>query len=127
MREAAATTIRLDDIKVTASASASPGTRRQVRVELAIDPSNLSLVHMDGRWTGSIDLMIVCADLKDNVVGMIDQRMELSISDALYAQARITGIPYQVMVDVRDSARRVKAIVYNYDSDRLGGAIVDVK
>ena len=92
-----------------------------------IDPSTLSLAQAEGRWTGGIDLMILCIDPQAKVVGSVDQHMNLSMSPALYEQARTSGIPYTATVPVTGSVRRVKVIVYNYDSDRLGVASVVVK
>ena len=49
------------------------------------------------------------------------------MSPALYDQARATGIPYTGTIPVRDAAARIKVIVYNYDSDRLGVTSVPVR
>jgi VWFA-related protein len=128
LRDAAASSIRFDDIRVTASAaSAGSANARQVQIRVAIDPSTLGLAQANSRWTGSIDMMVLAADAKDKTLGMLEQRMDLDMTQARYDQARASGIPYAANVAVSAPARRVKVIVYNYDTDRLGTAIVEVK
>lgn len=128
MREAAESSLLLNDIPLTATATAvGPNDAGQVRVEVTIDPSKLSLAQTEGRWTGSIDLMILCSDPQAKVVGRLDQHMNLNMTQALYERAKAAGIPYTATVPVSASARRVKVIVYNYESDRLGVASVSVK
>jgi hypothetical protein len=128
--DAAAGDLPLDDIKVQANAAAvlRSGGARQVRVELKIDASRLSLTHADGRWQGSIDLMILCGDSNQDVVGKLEQRMTLNFDEARYAQqAMAGGIPYVVIVPVTGAATRVKVLVYDYGNDRLGTANVTLR
>jgi hypothetical protein len=128
MGEAAGTNTRFDDIDVTAKATAAgSGAARQVRAEVNINAARLSLTQADGKWTGQIDLMLLAFDRQDKVVGVVNQRMTLGMSPALYDQARTTGIPYTGTLPVRAVAERVKVIVYNYDSDRLGVTSVPVR
>ena len=128
MGEAAGTNTRFDDINVTAKAtSAGSGAARQVRAEVNINAAKLSLTQADEKWTGQIDLMLLAFDRQDKVVGVVNQRMTLGMSQVLYEQARTTGIPYRGTIPVRTVAERVKVIVYNYDSDRLGVTSVGVR
>jgi len=71
--------------------------------------------------------MLLAFDRQDKVVGVVNQRMTLGMSQALYEQARTTGIPYTGTIPVRAVAERLKVIVYNYDSDRLGVTSVPVR
>ena len=128
MGEAAGTNTRFDDIDITAKATAAgTATGRQVRAEVNINAAKLSLTQADGKWTGQIDLMLLAFDRQDKVVGVVNQRMSLGMSQALYDQARTTGIPYTSTIPVRAAADRLKVIVYNYDSDRLGVTSVVVR
>jgi VWFA-related protein len=128
MGEAAGTNTRFDDIDVGAKATAAgSGSARQVRADVNINAAKLSLTQAEGKWTGQIDLMLLAFDRQDKVVGVVNQRMTLGMSQALYEQARTTGIPYTGTIPVRAVAERLKVIVYNYDSDRLGVTSVPVR
>lgn len=129
LRDAAASDIAVSDIKVQVEARYVPGTdgSRQVHVQLSIDATKLPLKQVGNKWEGRVDLMILCGDSRQNVVGKLDQRMTLSMSQDLYEQARKGGIPYSVAVPVNGPATRVKVIVYNIFSDLLGTATAAVK
>jgi hypothetical protein len=107
--------------------TANIGGGRQVRVELTIDVSRLALVEADGRWEGAIDLLVLCGDSKRNVVGTLDQKMTLSMNEVVYKKALENGIPYTAVVPVSGSATQLKAIVYEFASDRIGTVSVPVR
>ena len=98
-----------------------------MRVDLKIDPSKLTLTLSGGKWEGAIDLMVLCGDTQRRVVGRLDQRMQLSMDQARYEQAKSSGIPYVAMVPLTGTAAHVKVLVYDYDSDRLGATYVPVR
>jgi hypothetical protein len=119
--EAAAAGIDVSDLKVTAGAKAAAGSAgRYVEVELTIDPSNLTLTERNGRWEGSLDLMVLCGDRNRSVIGKLEQEMTLSMEPAIYQQALKTGIPYRTRIPVKGVPAFAKVMVYDYDSDRLG-------
>jgi hypothetical protein len=127
LRDAATTDIAQDDIRVEATAVALTGAARRLRVELTIDPSRLTLTPSGATREGTIDLMILCGDAKQNVVGRLDQQMTLGLDEAHYAQVMKGGIPYTAVIPITGTATRVKVLVYDYPSDRLGAANVIVK
>ena len=119
--------VRLDDIKVTVTAAVTKGSTPQARVGVTIDPTGLSLTRADDRWVGRIELMILLSDANARVVGGLNQRMDLNMPQALYDQARATGIPYSSDLGVTGVPKNVKVIVYDYETDRLGVAVATVK
>jgi VWFA-related protein len=128
--EAATGDLPLDDIKLKAEAALVTGTggTRQVRVEMKIDPSTLVLSQANGKREGSIDLLILCGDVKQDVVGQVHQKLKLSIDETQYRQHVASGgIPYSALVPVSGAALHVKVIVYDYASDRTGMANVRLK
>jgi VWFA-related protein len=129
MRDAAVGNTDLGDIKVRAQASRveGAGTSRGVRVDLNFDISSLPLQSVGGKWTGAIDLLILCGDAKQEVVGKIDQHMTLGMSQETWEQAHIGGVPYSTTVPVTGQTAVVKVVVYHFDSDRLGTASVRIR
>lgn len=128
LREAAATDVSQDDIKIQAKASLpAAGGTSQVRVDLMIDTSRISLTESAPRHQGVIELVILCADEKNNVVGKLDQEMTISLDDDHYRQAKANGIPYSALVTISRSVTHVSVLVYDYASDNLGRVDVTVK
>jgi len=125
LRDAAVGNTNFNDIGVEAKASAvgGAGGGRQVRVDLLIDISKLPLKETSGRWEGDIDLLILCGDKKQNVVGKLDQRMRLGMNVAQYESAKAGRVPYSAVLDVTGDATLLKVIAYHSDSDRLGTAV----
>jgi hypothetical protein len=126
-REAAATDLTQDDIKVRAQASPIGGDARQLRVDVTIDPANLTLARSGDRREGSIHLLIVCGDAKQQLVGSLSQEMALGMDTAHFAQAVAGGIPYTATIPVTGVPAFVKVLVYDYGADRLGSAVVRLK
>ena len=126
LRDAAASAEAATDIKVHAAASLAPDAHdgQQIRVDLIIDASRLSLVPAGATMDGSIDLMILCGDKKQRILGTMSQHMVLSLDDNHYQQAMALGIPYTAMVSVRGTPAFVKVVVYDDRADLLGTAEV---
>jgi VWFA-related protein len=129
MGDAATGNVDLTDIRVTAKASSLPaaGANRQVRVDVTIDVSQLVLTETAGKWEGEIDLLILCGDRKQDVVGKIDQHMTLSMTPAMFEKAKAGGVPYSATIPVVGQASLAKVIVYQFDSDRLGTAAASIR
>jgi len=129
LRDAAIGNTDLTDIRVDAKAALiqAKGANRQVRVDVTIDISQLSFTEIAGKWEGDIDLLILCGDRQQDVVGKLDQHMTLSMTPALYEQAKAGGVPYSATIPVVGQASRVKVIVFHFDSDRLGTATATIK
>ena len=127
MRDAAAGMTDLIDIRVGIKASTTrAGGEGDVQAELTIDVSQLPLTESDGKWEGFLDLMILCGNKKQDVVGKDIQRMKLSMTPAMYERAKAGGVPYSTRIAVSEPATVVKAIVYHSDSDRLGTATATI-
>jgi hypothetical protein len=129
LRDAAGMDTPADGIKIDAKASTvrAPDDVRRVRVEMTIDASRLTLRQAGGRYEGIIDLMILCADSRQEVVGSLSQQMTMSLDGAHYRQAIASGKPYGATVQVRSAATVVKVLVYDYEADLLGTASVRIR
>jgi hypothetical protein len=129
LNEVALTDLEANDIKLEATAARVPptGQATQVRVELKIDASRLTLTRKGVRREGLITLWILCGDAKQQVVGTLKQEMTLSLDDAFYQRAMTSGIPYTATVPITGAATIVKVLVYDYGADLLGTAVVRLK
>lgn len=118
----------VDDLKlnVTASAGRTPDRRHQMTVQVNIDPSTLQVTSMGGERLVSLDVGVFCVD-RGQLVGYIWRRMTLNLDDNRYAQVLQGGLGFTVIVPLQRSAKQVKAVVYDYASDRVGSALPAVK
>jgi len=129
LRDAAATTFESDDIKLDAKAVLVPatGTSGHVQVDLKIDASRLSLEQVGARWTGVVDLVILCGDEKQNVVCSLKQQMMLDMDEAHYQLATRDRIPYSMRIPLSGRPSIVKVMVYDYSADLLGSRTVRLR
>ncbi len=126
--QAAASPVMLDDLRVTGTARAAyAGDVREVRVEVTLDTSKMLLSRIRGRWTGSVDLLLLCEDARSNVVGTVSKHFDLDMSPAEFEAAKLGGLGYQIAIPVRTGAWRVRVIAYNYETDRLGAWYLNVR
>jgi VWFA-related protein len=114
-------------VRVTAVHVSMVENQRSVRVELAVDPSRISLTPMNGRRTGALDVQIFCGDGKQNVIGDARKRANLNLTDATYQRALTAGLPIAIDVPVTAAAKYVKAVIYDYTADLVGSAFMTIK
>ena len=122
---AAATDVEVHDIKLQVTAAASGP--RQVRVDLKIDASRLTLQKNGDKYEGTVDLVILCGDDRQKAVGTLKQQMHIGMDEAHYDIAMQSGIPYIANVPVTAAATFVKVLAYDYGADLIGTAVVRLK
>jgi hypothetical protein len=127
LNDAAAGISDTNDIGLKVQAAAVPGPSPQLRVNLTIDIRELPLSEKSGKWDTDLDLLILCGDKKRQEVCRLDQRTTLSLSQAQYEQAKLSGVPYSTTVPVIGPAALLKVIVYHFDSDRMGVFTINIK
>ena len=55
-------------------------------------------------------LFVVAGNENEQLVGQLDQRMELSMSPSQWAQAQAAGVPYSAVVPLSGPARPVNGV-----------------
>ena len=127
LNDAAAGISDMNDIGLKVQATMVPGPTPQLQVNLNIDIRELPLSGNSGKWETDLDLLILCGDKKRQAVCRLDQRATLSLSQAQYEQAKLSGVPYSTAVPLTGPATLVKVIVYHFDSDRIGVFTMNIK
>ena len=117
------------DIKVTAHVSRVPGLIRgqEWQVDLTIDLSRMALSIVDGRHAGGLDVTIYCGDPKEQVVGQVQQTVDLKLTDETYAAAQRDGLKRSFRIPVSADPRYVKVIVYDFGADLTGTVMVTIR
>lgn len=107
-------------VTVTAAAQDSPG---RVNVEIAIDPAGVSFREEGGYRLATLDVAVFAGAAKGALAGELWQTLELKLDTAAYERIKTDGILHSARVEVNVPARDVKAVVYQYDVDRVGSAV----
>ena len=121
--------IRDIDIKLTPSfAKNASGSGGEVTATISIDPSRLAWGQSeDGRHTARLDVGVYCADWNQTSVGETRRTLNLALTDETYARKMRERIARTIRLAVSGAPRFVKVIVYDYDADRVGSAMVKIK
>ena len=129
LRDAAATDTEHKDIKLDLQATILSRNPKdgQLQVTLTIDGSRLSFARNGDKRDGSIDVLILCGDKDQNVVGTIQHKLAMSLDDAKFQRAITEGMPYTTTIPVTGLPTHVKAVVYDYEADLVGTALIKLK
>ena len=121
--------VRLTDIGVTVTGAV---TRRQdggqrVRAIVTIDPATIAFEERGGRHIASLDVAVSAGSRQQRPVGETRKRVDLALEPETYARAMKDGVVFETTLDVTATPRHLKAIVYDYASDRLGSAVTQIR
>jgi VWFA-related protein len=125
MQAAASFSREIKDIKLKLNASLekSPAGGYQLVVNLGIDPAKLAFTVADGKHLGVVDIYIVAADEKGQLLGQQYQRAGLDLTEEVYQKVmKSGGIPYGARIEINPGVRQVRVIVYDYKADLIGRA-----
>lgn len=103
----------------------APGQPR-VDVDVAIEPSAIQFTTEGGRHVATLDIALWLTDAKGMTVGSLAETIHLRLGDASFGKLVRQNIDYTAHVAVTGAARDVKAVVYDYDADRVGAATARV-
>jgi hypothetical protein len=126
MVSAAAYRDRITDLGVGVTASQVSAGR--LAVEVAVNPAHVRFTEGGGRYRASFELAVFAAGEDDQPVGEVWRSADLSFSAGDYGRLQAGEfIAYRATIDVSGPVRTVKAVAYEYDSDRLGTAVNRVR
>jgi VWFA-related protein len=123
------TDVRELDLKIApAYTKKAQGAGGNVSVQFSVGAGRLAWVdEIGGSHTASIDVAVYCADGNQKLVGQKRLRLNLSLSDATFAQVSATGVSRSIKLEVTGTPRFVKVIVFDYAANRLGSTMVKLK
>lgn len=121
----------LTDVPVSASATKLSDERDawRIQVEMTIDPTAIAFTEEDGRHVASVDVAVFVGDRRRNQVGELRETVDLRFTPETFARFREPNpqITYSAVLDLTGSPRYVKVVAYDYASDRLGSAVIEVR
>jgi hypothetical protein len=119
----------ISDIPLELSATVEPGARGTSRVltKIRIGPGAVSLPESGGRRVGSLEVALFVGSSNEKQIGELRKRVDLNLTPDNYARLTEDGVAFTASVEATGTARYVKAVVYDYRSDRLGSAMIEIR
>jgi hypothetical protein len=114
-------------LSLTAIAVRGDGSKNEVRAEVRIAPGALTFTDADGAHVASIDVALFVGADRERSIGELRKRVDLRFTPANFQRALLEGVVFSATVPVEGEPRHVKAVVYEYHTDRLGSAVIAIK
>jgi len=109
-------------LKLNASLLRAKTGEHQLEIQLSVDPVKLATTIENGEHVGSIDILVVAADEKGNLIGQSYRRAALKFTEEMWQKVTKSGIPYSARMEINPGVRQVRVIVYDYRADLVGRA-----
>lgn len=130
LKAAAVSTEDANDLPFSATAASArvpQGNAREVVIQINLPGSSLSLRTEGGRHVGDLDFQFFVVDGNRRAIGDIRQRIAIDLDAAGFARTQADGLAHSVRIPVTGPARHVKAVVYDYERDRVGSRLLVVR
>jgi VWFA-related protein len=95
-----------------------------VLVRLSFDPTMVTFQNSNGRFRTNIQLVVVADGENDAIVGQHGRKLTVDLSADEFARTKRNWLSFDVTVPVTASPRRIRAAVYEYESDRVLSAMI---
>ena len=98
-----------------------------VTVRVRVDVGAIGFAADAGLNAATLDLAFFCGDQDNENVGESWQQLALKLTDADLGRMRTEQLTYVTRIAAKGPANRVRAIVYDFASDRVGSASAPIK
>jgi hypothetical protein len=115
--------IRDISVALTASAVDAGGEKHDVRAAVRLPPEAITFSESGGRHIASLDLALFVGSRSERQIGELRKRVDCQLEDEAYAAIQREGLTFSATVTVTGEPWHLKAVVYEYMSDRLGTAV----
>ena len=103
---------------------AAPASASELLVRLSFDPTLGTFQNSNGRFRTTIQLVVVADGENDVIVGQHDRKLNVDLSADEFARTKRNWLSFDVTVPVTAMPRRIRAAIYEYESDRVLSAMV---
>jgi len=112
--------------EVSVAEEKDAGGKPQAKIDLRIDAANVMFRFAGGRYVGRLRITAFYMDPKGKSLGADWKIMDLRLTEPTYQQMLQSGIPYSTTIPVKDPGQRIKVVVYDPGSARLGSRFVQM-
>ncbi len=98
----------------------------QIKVDLQVDASNVLFKVDEDRHVGRLRITTFYLDAKGKPLGADWKIMDMRLMEATYQQIMRSGIPYSTTIPLKTPKQRIKVVVYDPWSDRIGTKLIEL-
>ena len=98
-----------------------------LEVSLEIDPSRVLFLNQDGRFRSILEVLVYVADANGAPLARKADRIEIAGNAQDLDPVRKRRIQWTTTIPVTGTPAQLKAVVYDYDSDRLGSTSLAIR
>lgn len=100
---------------------------KTVDADVQVDLSMVKVTADDDHHNAKLELVVFCSDAQQRLVGQRWMTLDVKLKDVDFARALSEGFHLVASVPVSGTVRFVKAVVYDYATDRAGSAVVRLR
>ncbi|HSC26721.1 MAG TPA: hypothetical protein VLD67_05580 [Vicinamibacterales bacterium] len=108
----------VSSLKVSNSKHRYPAGAKELSVSIAFDPMRIAFASDGKSHRAGLYLAVLVDDAAGEVVGELTRPLELALASDEFALAKKHWLSVDVTVPIEGNPARVRAAVYDYDSDR---------
>jgi len=119
----------IDDVpfKLNTSKAQNDTGQPQVKVDLKIDAAKIGFNTVNDLHAGRLRIAIFSGAINGASLGEDWKTIDLQLKEATYKEYLKSGIPYSVLIPMKQKSIFLKVIIYDYTGDRIGSKTVRVE
>jgi len=119
----------IDDVpfKLNTSKAQDDSGQPQVKVDLKIDAAKIGFKTVKDLHAGRLRIAIFSGAINGASLGEDWKTIDLQLQEATYKEYLKSGIPYSVLIPMKQKSMFLKVIIYDYTGDRIGSKTVRVE
>lgn len=106
---------------------AAHGDGHRYSVEVSFDPSRATFLLKDGLRTADMTLVVTAVDPSGATVGSVREPLAIRLSSADFSRTRQEWLKHSVVLQTSSRPDLLRAVLYDYSSDRTAAAQVRLK
>ena len=114
-------------LRISTAADDKDANRSEIVVRLAADPTRIRFAQEDGMYRATVDVAVIVDGDPQEPVGTLRREVDLVLSPSEFQRTKRQWLEFDVTVPLSGSPSRIRAAVYDYDSDRTLSAMSPIR
>ena len=125
---AANRTLPIDDlgVAITATRVVKDPSETILEVDLHLRPDNVKFAESGGKYVASIETTYFAGDSRGQLAGDLWKTLDFDLTPENRQRFEREGVSWTQRVPVTGTPKHIKVILYQYASDQLGSAVLEV-